>query len=54
MYFDYSSANPINDENQKVKGLSDVIFTVDGSSELDKARTLKNCWAHTDVFGEIK
>ena len=52
MYFDYSDANPI--KNQEVLGLSDVIFTVDGSSDLDKARTLKNCWAHTDIFGEIK
>ena len=52
MYFDYTDANPI--KNQEVLGLSDVIFTVDGSSDLDKARTLKNCWAHTDIFGEIK
>ena len=53
MYFDYSNDNPIPAVNQKVKGLSDVIFTVDGSSDLDKARTLKNCWSHTDIFGEI-
>ena len=52
MFFDYTSSNPI--KSQKVKGLSDVIFTVDGGSDLDKARTLKNCWSHTDIFGEIK
>ena len=52
MYFDYTDGNKVT--NQKVKGLSDVIFTVDGSSDLDKARTLKNCWAHTDIFGELK
>ena len=52
MYFDYSEANPI--KNQEVKGLSDVIFTVNGSSDLEKARTLKNCWGHTDIFGEVK
>ena len=52
MYFDYSDANLI--KNQEVKGLSDVLFSVDGSSDLEKARTLKNCWAHTDIFGEIK
>ena len=53
MYFDYSDGNKIDAENQKVKGLSDVIFTVDGSSDLERARTLKNCWAHTEKFGEI-
>ena len=52
MYFDYTDANKVS--NQKVKGLSDVIFAVDGSSDLEKARTLKNCWAHTDIFGELK
>ena len=52
MYFDFTDENPI--KSQKVIGLSDVIFTVDGTTELDKARTLKNCWAHTDIFGEIK
>ena len=51
MYFDYTDANPI--ENQKVKGLSDILFSVDGSSDLEKARTLKKCWSHTDKFGEI-
>ena len=52
MYFDYSEDNPLKD-NQKVKGLSDVIFAVDGSSDLERARTLKNCWAHADKFGKI-
>lgn len=52
MYFDFTENNPIAD--QKVIGLSDIIFSVDGSTELEKARTLKNCWAHIDVFGEIR
>ena len=52
MYFDFSSDNPI--ENQRIVGLSDVIFSVDGSSDLEKARTLRNCWAHKDMFGELK
>lgn len=52
MYFDFSDENLIAD--QKVTGLSDVLFTVDGSTDLERARTLKNCWAHTDIFGEIK
>ena len=50
-YFDYSEKNPV--ENQKIKGLSDVIFTVDGSSDLERARTLKNCWTHADKFGGL-
>lgn len=54
MYFDYSEDNKIEADNQKVKGLSDVVFTVDGSSDLERARTLKNCWSHTDKFGEIQ
>ena len=54
MYFDYSADNKIEADNQRVKGLSDVIFTVDGSSDLERARTLKNCWSHTDKFGEIQ
>ena len=52
MYFDFSSDNLI--ENQRIVGLSDVLFSVDGSSDLEKARTLRNCWAHKDVFGELK
>ena len=52
MYFDFSDANPI--KNQRIIGLSDVLFSVDGSSDLEKARTLRNCWAHKDIFGEIK
>ena len=52
MYFDFSEANPFK-ENQKVPGLSDVIFSVEGSSDLERARTLKNCWAHTEKFGKI-
>ena len=53
MYFDYSEDNKIATENQMVKGLSDVIFTVDGGSDLERARTLKKCWSHTDLFGEV-
>ena len=52
MFFDYTEENTY--ANQKIKGLSDVIFSVDGSSDLDKARTLKNCWSHSDIFGELK
>ena len=56
MYFDYTYDLPKNnkDVNPKVKGLTDVIFTVDGSSDLDKARTLKSCWSHSDIFGKLK
>ena len=49
MYFDYAT-NPI--ENQVVKGLSDVIFSVDGSTDLERARTLRDCWSHKDIFSE--
>ena len=52
MYFDFSEENPLKD-NQKVAGLSDIIFTVEGSSDLERARTLKNCWAHADKFGKL-
>ena len=54
MYFDYSDDNPLaTAQNDKIKGLSDVVFTVDGGTDLERARTLKKCWSHTDVFGEI-
>ena len=53
MYFDYTADNKIEADKQQIKGLSDVIFTVDGSSDLERARTLKKCWSHTDLFGEI-
>ena len=53
MYFDYSADNKIAAEDQKVKGLSDIIFTVEGDSDLERARTLKRCWSHTDKFGKI-
>ena len=52
MHFDFTEDNLV--EDQKVVGLSNIIFTVDGSTDLERARTLKNCWAHTDIFGEIK
>ena len=51
MYFDFTADNP--NTNQTVKGLSDVIFSVEGSSDMERARTLKNCWCHTDMFGKI-
>ena len=54
MYFDYSEDNKIATENQMVRGLSDVIFTVNGSSALERARTLKDCWAHVNKFGEVE
>ena len=56
MYFDFNDQagkNGIKVEDQKIKGLSDVIFTLDGSSDLERARTLKKCWSHTDLFGKI-
>ena len=56
MYFDFSANNPFKKAGtvDRIAGLSDVIFSVEGSSDLEKARTLKNCWAHADIFGEIK
>ena len=51
MYFDFTSDNPI--ENQIVNGLSDVIFSLEGDSDLEKARTLNRCWTHTEEFGKI-
>ena len=56
MYFDFTddcAENGIELKDQKVKGLSDIIFTVDGTSDLERARTLKKCWSHTDLFGKI-
>lgn len=52
MYFDYTTDNVV--PNQRIKGLSDVLFSVDGSSDLEKARTLRDCWSHADIFGKIK
>ena len=54
MYFDYTEGNLIKAENQKIKGLSDVIFTVDGTSDLARARTLRDCWSHSDIFNKPK
>ena len=51
MYFDFTVEN--SDWNQRIAGLSDVIFSVDGSSDLEKARTLQKCWSHTDIFGKL-
>ena len=52
MYFNYSEEYEV--ENQKVKGLSDVLFSVEGGSDLEKARTLKRCWSHVEEFKDIK
>ena len=52
MYFNYTDEYQV--DNQKVAGLSDVLFSVDGADKLEKARTLKECWAHTGDFKEIK
>ena len=52
MYFNYSEEYEV--ENQKVKGLSDVLFAVEGGTNLEKARTLKRCWSHVEEFKDIK
>ena len=54
MYFDYTSGNKIAAEDQRVKGLSDVLFTVEGSTDLEKARVLRDCWSHAEDFGELR
>ena len=54
MYFDFTDANLIKPENQKIAGLSDVIFTVDGTGDLEKARTLRDCWSHDNNFNKPK
>ena len=59
MYFDFSDGNQFradkeDDKVERIIGLSDVIFSVDGSSDLEKARTLRDCWAHEDIFGKLK
>ena len=51
MYFDLTDDNP--NTNQTVNGLSDVIFSISGDSDIEKARMLKRCWCHTDEFGKI-
>ena len=53
MYFDFSGDNKIPAANQQVKGLSDVIFNVEGSTPLERARTLRDCWSHTNDFGKL-
>ena len=58
MYFDFTKVegkyqNWTNNGNQLVPGLSDVLFTVEGDTDLDKARTLRKCWNHLEEFKEI-
>ena len=54
MFFDFTEDNQFGDvENQQIVGLNDVIFTVDGSSDLERARTLRDCWTHSDKFGKL-
>ena len=52
MYFNYTDDYVV--ENQKVNGLSDILFSVEGSSKLEKAYTLRDCWSHLDKFKDIK
>ena len=56
MYFDFTDNNSVKKVGtvERIIGLSDVLFTVDGSSDLEKARTLRDCWAHEDIFGKLK
>ena len=56
MYFDFTDNNSVKKVGtvERIIGLSDVMFTVDGSSDLEKARTLRDCWAHEDIFGKLK
>ena len=51
MYFDFTDDNP--NTNQTVNGISDVIFSVEGDSDVEKARMLKDCWTHSEQFGKI-
>ena len=39
--------------NQLVKGLSDVLFSIEGSSDLEKAYTLRRCWNHLEEFASL-
>ena len=56
MYFDFTDKNSVKKAGtvERIIGLSDVLFSVDGSSDLEKARTLRDCWAHEDIFGKLK
>ena len=56
MYFDFTDNNSVKKVGtvERIIGLSDVLFSVDGSSDLEKARTLRDCWAHEDIFGKLK
>ena len=56
MYFDFTDNNSVKKVGtvERIIGLSDVLFTVDGSSDLEKATTLRDCWAHEDIFGKLK
>ncbi|MBQ6730357.1 MAG: hypothetical protein IJR08_00375 [Bacilli bacterium] len=57
MYFDFSKdeqGNPNNpNTNTTIKGLSDVIFSVEGDDDWERARSLKDCWIHANKFGKI-
>lgn len=54
MYFDYTADNWFDEADQKVLGLSDVLFSVDGNSKLEKAYLLRDCWSHADKFADYK
>ena len=49
--FDYTGSDWSWDGND-IKGLSEIMFSVPGDNEWDKARALHDCWLHKGVFAD--
>ena len=51
LFFDYSNSKWSWDGNS-VEGLSEIMFSFPGDNQVDKARTLHDCWNHAGVFAD--
>lgn len=52
-YFDFASEKSSWSWNgNKINGLSEIMFSIPGDSEFDRARTFHDCWTHTGVFAD--
>lgn len=49
--FDYTGSEWSWDGNN-IQGLSEIMFSIPGASDYNKARVLHDCWLHTGVFAD--
>lgn len=51
-FFDFTGDSEWSWNGNSIQGLSEIMFSIPGDNEWDRARTLHDCWLHTGVFAD--